>query len=594
MKNKHQNALKTKRAEQVVEGLGVSSGIAIGTAYITQTDTLGVPRYRVHRNKIQNEKKRFKEAVLDCQKQLKKLKQKAKNLPESAAEEMGYLLDAHLAMLSGSRLIRGVEKRIVKDGINAEAAVKDEIESIKALFSKMNDNYLASRGDDVEETGNRLIRNLTKSPQRSIKDVQKNTILIAEDLSPAETSMIDTKKIVGFATAQGGAEGHTAIMARSLGLPAALGVSQILSKVKNGSQIIIDGKLGKVIINPSSATLTEYKNLQHALSRKRRKLSWLSNLPALTKDHVHVGLLANLELPRELGTSLKSGAEGIGLLRSEFLFMNRKTLPSEDEQFESFREIVKGMEGRAVTIRTLDIGGEKLTKTLKGDFGTSANPALGLRAIRFSLHRQDLLETQLSAILRASAYGPIRILLPLISNIYEIIQVRQILKKVISHLKEKNIPFSQPLPPIGVMIEVPGAALAADTLAREADFFAIGSNDLTMYTLAIDRADEQVAYLYNSMHPGVLRLIHFATEAAKRAKIPISVCGEIAGDPRYTALMLGLGIRSLSMVSSNIAPVKYRVRGLTIEDCVGHAQNIMRLNDENVIAEKIKEFNGPL
>jgi phosphotransferase system enzyme I (PtsI) len=380
-------------------------------------------------------------------------------------------------------------------------------------------------------------------------------------------------------------------MARSLGLPAVLGVAGVMVAIRNGDPLIVDGDEGRVIVRPSEETLAEYRRRQDEHQRGRRLLARLRHLPAVTRDGTEIALYANLELPRELPAALDAGAQGIGLLRTEFMFMNRDTLPDEDEQYEALRGLVEGLDGKPITARTLDVGGDKLAQALAGHHGGGANPALGLRAIRLSLKERPLLDAQLAAMLRAAAHGPLRILLPMISSLSEIRQVREAMRATARRLKRRGLKLPERLPPLGVMIEVPGAALAADALAQEADFFAVGSNDLTMYTLAIDRGEEQVAHLYNPLHPGVLRLIQFTTEAALRARIPISVCGEIAGDPRYAPLLIGLGIRELSMVGSSLPRVKQRIRNLEFLSAARCAQLIMDQSDTGRITALLDDFN---
>ncbi len=402
---------------------------------------------------------------------------------------------------------------------------------------------------------------------------------------------MDPARIAGFATALGGAESHTAIMARSLGLPAVLGVPDLIGNVQNGDLVIVDGSNGLVVVHPTPKRLADYRARRKELERETKALTRLRKVLAQTKDKERVTLEANLEFPREVAQALSAGAEGVGLLRTEFLFMNREDPPDEETQYEALAEIVTGMAGRMVTIRTLDVGGEKLAFSLGDQIADSSNPALGLRAIRLSLRERGLLETQLSAILRASAHGPLRILLPLISSTQEVREVRKSLAAAARKLTRRGVKFADPLPPLGVMIEVPGAALAADALAKLVDFFAIGTNDLTMYTLAIDRGEEQVAHLYNPLHPAVLRLIQFSVDAALRARIPVSICGEMAGDPRYTALLLGLGVRELSMVASAIPRVKNRILKMDMQAAIRRAQIIMDQVDSGRIAMLIDDFN---
>jgi phosphotransferase system enzyme I (PtsI) len=390
----------------------------------------------------------------------------------------------------------------------------------------------------------------------------------------------------------GGKEGHTAIMARSLGLPAVLGIPDLLRFARTGQNIIVDGHAGRVVLNPTSARIADYTRRQEERERDEKLLGRLRKLPSVTRDGQRIGLLANVELPREAEMAMTAGAEGIGLLRTEFMFMNRDDIPGENEQYEALRQIVETMEGRPVTIRTLDVGGEKLAPSLRAHLGESTNPALGLRAIRLSLKHRDLLDDQLGAILRAGVHGPVRILLPMISSVSEVKQVREALLQVARRIKRRGQKLPDPLPPVGVMIEVPGAALAADALTQVADFFAIGSNDLTMYTLAIDRAEEQVAHLYNPLHPAVLRLVQFSTEAALRARIPISVCGEIAGDPKFAPLLLGLGIQDLSMAATALPRVKQRIRSLDYLASARFARQVMDQWDSGRIAMLLDDFNA--
>jgi len=575
-------------------GLGVSAGIAIGPAHLVEAGAVQAPEYRIPRGQIPTELARLDAAVGAARRQLFKLKDKARHLPETAAEEIGFLLDAHLSMLGDSRLLRGARQRIESERFNAEAAVVQEIAVIAESFGAMEDSYLAARVDDIREVGNRLIRNLTQTPYAIFAHIPEGTILIAEELTPADMALLDPKKVLGIATVLGGAEGHTAIMARALGISAVLGIAGLHGKIKSGDLVIVDGIKGQVILRPEPEALARFERLKGKLEAAQAKLARLRTLPAETRDGVTISLVANLELPREAERALDSGAVGIGLLRTEFMYMNRDDLPGEEEQFQALRGLVQQMGGLPVTVRTLDVGGDKLAYSLDGIANESLNPALGLRAIRLSLKVRNLLENQFAAALRASAFGPVRILLPMIASASEFLEARNILTEVARRLRQAKVAMSNPLPPLGVMIEVPSAALSADVLARHADFFAIGTNDLTMFTLAIDRADDQVAYLYNPLHPAILRLIQFTAAAARRGDIPLSVCGEIAGDPRYTALLIGLGIRELSMTPSNIPRVKQRLRALDVKAATQRARQIMEQSDGGRIAALLDDFNEAL
>lgn len=576
-------------AEIVLDGAGVSRGVAIGTIHRHDAEAVSVREVKLPANRIEAEKARFDVAADVASRQIAQLQIKARDIDGSAGEELGYLLDAYQQMLRGSRLIRGVLRLIEDERINAEAAVQREIDEIARNFEAMEDSYLAARVADIRDLGRRLIRNLTGVPHKPFQSLPRNAVILAEELTPADTALLDPKQVIGLATVLGGAESHTAIMSRSLGLPAVLGVAGLMRGVRSGAVVIVDGQQGRVILNPSPETLETYRKRRADYLRGRRALGRLRNLPAVTKDSARIALQANIELPGEVESVLTSGAEGIGLLRSEFLFMNREDVPNEDEQFVILRDLVQAMGGRPVTIRTLDVGGDKLARSLGMSCGP--NPSLGLRAVRLCLARPELLEAQLAAILRVSVFGPVRILIPMVATIEEMRAVRDIMERVVARLRRDGIAMADPLPPLGVMIEVPGAALAADALAWQADFFAIGTNDLTQYTLAIDRADESVAHLYNPLHPAVLRLIQFSAEAALRARIPVCVCGEVAGDPRFTALLLGLGIRDLSMAATNIPVVKQRIRSLDLVAATRRARVVMDQSDSARIAQLLDSFN---
>jgi phosphotransferase system enzyme I (PtsI) len=584
---------KSKKSgeEVVLQGLGVAPGVAIGPAHVREAGDLQVVEYHIPAGKVKAEKARLAEAAAKAVRQVGKLKAKAIGIHGLAAEELGYLLEAHLQMLNSSRLIGGIERRIETDRRNAEAAVMAEISAIAQEFAAMEDSYLSARADDVREVGHRILRCLTDVEFHGFSGLDKGSIVIAEEISPADTALMDPREIGGFACVLGGAEGHTAIMARSLGLPAVVGVPGLLPTVRSGDMLIVDGSNGLVIVNPTAARLAGYERRLKDMAREFRALARLRDVPAKTRDGQRVALQLNLELPRELEQAAEAGADGIGLLRTEFMYMNRPDLPDEEEQYQVLSEILGAMQGRPVTVRTLDIGGEKLATSLGEQIGESVNPALGLRAIRLSLKEPQLLRPQLAAMLRAGVHGPLRILLPMITTPGEVRAVRKELEKTARRLVRRGVPIADPLPPVGVMIEVPGAALAADSLAQTADFFAIGTNDLTMYTLAIDRGEERVAYLYNPLHPAVLRLIQFTVEAGLRARIPVSVCGEIAGDPRFTALLVGLGVRELSMTAKAIPRVKSRILSIDMHAAGRRAMMIMEQFDSGRIAALLDDFN---
>ncbi|MFL2769738.1 MAG: phosphoenolpyruvate--protein phosphotransferase [Rhodospirillaceae bacterium] len=570
---KNELEYKGARKELVFDGVPAGPGIAIGTVYRHDSRfNVHVREVRIPEHRIKREHRRLANAAQAAIAEIQVLQREAKKLPEAASEEVGYLLDAYQQMLTGSRLIRGVERRIANEKINAEAAVLKEINQMEEAFAAMDDSYLSARIDDIREVGNRLVRSLSKGSVAAFASLPRNAVIVSNELSPADTALLKPNLVAGLATMLGGVESHTAIMARSLALPAVVAVNSISLWAMNGDTIIVDGGSGRVILNPTPETLKDYRKRRANYLRARRSLDKLRSIPAVTMDGMAISLQANIELPSEIESVINSGASGVGLLRSEFMFMNRDDLPSEEEQFQALSDVVRQMEGRPVTIRTLDVGADKLGDGLGIEPGP--NPALGLRAIRFSLSQRKLLLEQLAAILRAGAYGPVRILLPMVCTPEEVREVKRVINRLVSRMRRKGMQIANPLPPLGIMIEIPGAALAADALAAEADFFAIGTNDLTQYTLAIDRTDETVAYLYNPLHPAVLRLIQFSAEAAAAAGIPVSICGEMAGDERLTPLLLGLGIAELSMAAASIPRIKKRVRELNLAAVVGRARRV--------------------
>ncbi|MCR9219501.1 MAG: phosphoenolpyruvate--protein phosphotransferase [Alphaproteobacteria bacterium] len=589
--------------EQVLDGVGVAPGIAEGPLTAIDLGGLQAPDRRIAAGDAAAETARLDAAVERTIRQLKALRARRARLPDAAAEEIGYILDAHLQMLSGSRLLRGARARIEDARRSADYALAQEVEAAARGFEALNDPYLAARAEDVREVGRRVLRMLQDAAPNPFESLPDGALAAAESFSPADVAQMNPARIRGFAAELGGAQGHTAILARSLGLPAVLGVAGLMqaaaaaeaaAHAAGGGPVpaLIDGFEGKIVLNPREATRRRYRDRRAGHERERRKLERLRDRPAETRDGVRLALEANLDLPAEAATALTHGAEAVGLLRTEFLFMNVDRPPDEEAQTAILTEVVRAMQGRSVTIRTMDVGGEKLAHALGPELAGAANPALGLRAIRLSLKRPKLLQTQLAAILRAGAEGPVRILLPMITTPGEVRRVREHLTRVRRRLQRKGVRQAPEPPPVGVMIEAPGAALAADALAQVSDFFAIGTNDLTMYTLAVDRADDQVAHLYNPLHPAVLRLMEFSIQAALRARLPVSVCGEIAGDPRFTALLIGLGVRELSMSAGAIPQIKQRVRTLDAAACAQRARAVVDSLDAGRIASLLDDLNG--
>ncbi|WP_198377256.1 phosphoenolpyruvate--protein phosphotransferase [Neoroseomonas rubea] len=590
---------KGKAREVAVSGIAVSPGVAIGPVFDTSDPPAEAPRRSIRAEQVEAERQRLADAVALSRKQVAKLKTRIGVLPEEAQEEIAPLLDAHLMMLGNSRLIRGARKRIEAGLLAAETAVGDEAEAIGAAIVALKDDDkagLARRAAEVRDIARRLTRNLTATPFRSLKDLPEGCILVAEELTPADAALLDPSRIAGVATEEGGADGHTAIMLRALGIPSVLGAHGLTEAAERGDPAVLDGATGLVTIHPSAATLAAARDRLAAFAKERGRLSKLRRLPATTTDGEEVELQANLEIPQELPLIAQAGAQGIGLLRTEFLFMNREDLPDEEAQVAAYTQIAEAMAGQPVTIRVLDWGGEKDMEALaEGVVPAHAggNPALGLRGLRMLLKRPELLEVQFAAVLRvaaASGDGTVRLLLPMVTVPEEVRAAREIYERVARRLRRRGEKLPEKLPALGVMIETPGAALAADAIALEADFFAIGTNDLAMYTLAVDRAEAEVSHLYDPLHPAVLRLVQFATEAALRLRMPVSICGEMAGNPQLTPLLLGLGVRSFSMNASAIPRVKQAVRALDIGDCARFARRVMEQSDPARIRELVAGF----
>jgi len=580
--------------ERRLVGIAVSPGIGIGPVFSAAEQPALAPRRKIAATEVAAETARLDAAIQQSRKQLIKLRGKLAALPEKTQAEIAPLLDAYLQMIGPSRLVRGARSRIATALLAAETAVADETAAIAAavLAGPHSDDAAAQarRAEEVREIGRRLIRNLTNAPFRSFAALPEGAVLVAEALRPADAALLDPSRLAGVVTEEGGSDGHTAIMLRALGVPAALGVAGLMQAAQPGGTIVVDGSTGFVTVNPTEPVLAEARRQVAAYARGRQRLARLRRLPAVTADGEHVELQANMEIPAELALIAQAGAAGIGLLRTEFLFMNRETLPDEAAQYETYRSVVEAMDSDTVTIRVLDWGGEKEIDALAANGmmpELGANPALGVRGIRMLLRRPELFETQLAAILRAAASGRVRVLLPMVTNLAEVRAARDIYERVARRLRRRGERLPDTLPPLGIMIETPGAALAADALALEADFFAIGTNDLTMYTLAVDRGDSDVAMLYDPMHPAVLRLVQFATEAALRIRMPVSLCGEMAANPRLMPLLLGLGLRSFSMNASAIPRVKQVVRTLKIDDCARFARRVMEQSDPARIQELI-------
>jgi phosphotransferase system enzyme I (PtsI) len=556
--------------EKIYRGIVASPGIVIGRAYLLDRGRVVVAGRRIEDISVKAEITRFKNAVELSKAQLEDVK---KRISKGLGKSHLYILETHIMLLEDKMLVDGTIKRIKESLLNAEGALKETIAAIGLKFDSIEDEYLRDRKQDVEQVGERVLRNLVGHKQESLADIKEEAIIIAHDLAPSDTLLMRKDKILGFATDAGSRTSHTAILARSLGLPASVGLENITASVKTGDVVILDGIHGVVIVDPDEETFLDYLKKQRKYKYFEQELEKLKTLPAETLDGHVVYLLGNIELPEEATATAEHGGTGIGLYRTEFLFLNRRTLPTEEEHYAAYRHVVERTAPSEVVVRTLDVGGDKVN--MAGEFEKEANPALGLRAIRFCLKKPDIFRTQLRGILRASAHGNLKILVPMISGLTELNETKKMIEDVKAELRAEGRPYNEAVP-IGVMIEIPSAALIADLLAREVDFFSVGTNDLIQYTLAIDRQNEHVAYMYEPLDPAVLRLLQMVSEAAHQHKIPLAMCGEMAGDPLYAAILLGMGFEYLSMNVASIPWVKKVIRSVRMQDAVELATLVMR------------------
>ncbi|HEY6000157.1 MAG TPA: phosphoenolpyruvate--protein phosphotransferase [bacterium] len=541
-------------------GIGVSPGIAIGPAFVLEKTDFTAHRWEIPGGGTAAEVRRFRAAVAASAAQLRAFRRR---LARDLGPQHVYLLDAHLLMLRDRMFGDGVARLIREDRVNAEWAVQQMIARFRAAFEGIGDAYLREKAGDMEDIGERVLRNLAGATHERVSEIPEGVIVLARDLAPSDTAQMRRERVLGFAIDMGGKTSHTAIVARSLEIPAVVGLEDITARVANGDPLILDGNTGQVHVRPDAGTVAEYEALRRRYHRYDIELHKLRELPAETLDGYRLGLEANIELPEEIPSVLEHGAAGIGLYRTEFIYLNRTDMPTEEEHYRLYRRLLEQIRPRAATIRTFDLGGDKFLSQVP--LAKEMNPALGLRAIRFCLREVTAFKTQLAGILRASAHGTLRVMFPMVAEVSELRQAREILEEVTADLARRGVPFDPELQ-VGVMIETPAAGVIADVLAREADFFSIGTNDLIQYALAIDRVNEHVAYLYRPLHPAVLRLVREVVRAAHAHGIPVAMCGEMAGEPIHTLLLIGLGIDSLSMNAVSLPRVKKIVRASRLAD----------------------------
>lgn len=568
----------------MLRGVGVSPGIAIGKALLFKGESIALGRRTIAADEVAQELQRLEGAIERSKQQLISLKDRVSS---EAGKDYARIFDAHKLMLEDKVLINEIRHLVKENKVNVEWALKEVRDRLINLFAQFDNEYMQDRGIDVEDVWQRIQSNLSPNPTPNAANFSEEGILVASNLSPSELAQMDKRLLRGFVTDAGGRTSHTGILARSLEIPAVIGLYDVTSQVREGELLIIDGNEGVVIVNPNPALIQEYESKKRRYEEHEVELLKTKELPAVTLDGKRIALLANIELPQEIDSALEHGAEGVGLYRSEFLYLRPSfSPPSEEESFLLYRQLVEKLAPYPATIRTLDLGGEKMDNL--PEVGQEANPFLGLRAIRFCFKRKEVFKAQLRALLRASAYGNLRIIFPMISGIEEILQAKLIMEEVKDELQSEHIPFN-PRIAIGVLIEIPSAALVADMLAKEVDFFSIGTNDLIQYLIAVDRSNVNVGYLYEPLHPAILRSLKFIVDSAQKYEVPVSLCGEMAGDPIALIVLLGLGLDELSMNPYSIPLIKRLIRSLRVDEARRMVRKVMRLTTARQVEEYLLE-----
>ncbi|MEK7321444.1 MAG: phosphoenolpyruvate--protein phosphotransferase [Pseudomonadota bacterium] len=572
-----------------LNGVGAGKGVAIGKARILRRGYFDISHYSVPAHFLADEIARYRAATAAVKRRLESTR---RQIPRDTPLDIFALVDVHLMMADDSAFVHDPVRLIEQHRCNAEWALQMQRETLVQAFHAMEDPYLRARADDVEHVARRILYELLNDrPETGPGDQLRDGVVLAEDLAPADAVLLQQHGVRALITEAGGATSHTAILARSLGVPTIVGLRHAVHYIRHDDVLIVDGEQGLVVVDPDARTLRHYQRRQLQERRVRAVLAKLTGKPAVTRDGVTVTLRANAELPEELQTARQSGADGIGLYRTEFLFLDRDDLPGEEEQFEVYLRVVRAMAGTPVTIRSVDLGADKEYAHYAADGGARTNPALGLRGIRRCLKDPAMLRAQLRAILRVSAHGPVQLCIPMLTGVDELLQVLVWVERMKQELDAAGLPFDRGLP-VGAMIEVPAAALLADSFASRLDFLSIGTNDLVQYTLAADRLDEDVSYLYDPLHPAVLRLIDLTVQAGARQGVPVAMCGEMAADPRRTRLLLGLGLREFSMHPAMLLEVKQVVRRSELDIARRYARAALDAADVGEVAELVERLNG--
>lgn len=575
-----------------LSGIGVTRGIVIGRVHKVQGSDLEIPEYQIKSGETEQEIQRFQEAREETRQHLRQVRE---HIPVSVRADITAFIDTHLLMLDDAALSLAVEEIIRERLCNAEWALKLQRDNLVAVFEQMDDDYLKSRRDDVEHVVASIQRVMLRK-ERPLAPTSKDTnsevppVIVSDDLTPAEIILLNQQGVGGVITEFGGPLSHTAILTKSLGLPAIVGMHHARRLLRDDEPVVLDGETGHALASPHKGALAYYRQRQQHNIEYQQMLGLLKDSPAVSRDGQKITLLSNIEMPGDTAQATDAGAEGVGLYRTEFLYMNRAEPPTETEQYEAYREVLEAVDG-PVTIRTLDLGADKNTESQKHG-NTATNPALGLRAVRYCLKERDLFRVQLRALLRASVHGEVLIMLPMISNLQELKQSRHLIEEVMDELKRDGHSFN-PDVPIGAMIEVPAAALSGALLATHADFFSIGTNDLIQYTLAIDRVDDEVNYLYDPLHPAVLKLIAMTIESGRNAGIAVAMCGEMASEPRYTRLLLGLGLTEFSMHPASLLEVKRIIMHSDIGALQNTVSDILSSSNPAEVRELIEQLAVP-
>jgi phosphotransferase system enzyme I (PtsI) len=578
---------KTPKEEIVLKGINASAGICIGKAYLVDRSGVDViARYPIAEKGLKNEIKRFKSAVQNAKSALRSI---LENSPRGLQE--AAILETQIALLNDKMLYGRTIEAIERERVNAEWALKSVVSRIKATFQEMPDAYMRERVADISHVSDLVMRHLTGVEAQDIAQIDKRVILVAHDLSPADTSQINFERVKGFITDLGGKTSHTGIIAQTLEIPAVVGLEAATQSIQNDDIIIVDGNTGTVVVHPTEKTLLEYEERRANYERYKAVITRESHLKTETIDRHTFNVLANIEFPEEVVSAINYGAAGIGLYRTEFQYLGRTVFPSENELFENYRDVVEVMAPKPVIFRTLDINGDKAIHATANQ--NEQNPALGLRAIRYCLKRPDIFTTQLRAILRAAAFGNVRLIFPLISAYFEIQLAKRFLDEAAASLAKDGLPFKRDIP-VGIMIEVPAAVVMANLLAKEVDFFSIGTNDLIQYGLAIDRGNKQVAHMYQPLDPAVIRMIKHTADVARANRIPVHMCGEMAGRPLHAPLLLGLGLDELSMNPQAIPLVKRMIRSISLAESKKMVKKVLRRRTAREVFEVLRDSFGEL